>query len=195
MRWYAANTAAGQSILGLTCAGKNENDFSALERRVIWVEKQRGGGLKRECGRIMISNRRQREAAHEGTKEGQTEESVWVRSHLPAAFLKAPRREASILYYPSACLPSWRIFHLILVCQNRKLDLQMCPRPFPAVLQPLLLLIKFMRTTATTVWGSGLAPLKSDWFYFHREGRSSGGCIKFKNWVQILTTTQSSRGH
>lgn len=42
-----------------------ENDFSALERCVIRVEKQRGGGLKR-----------QREAAHEGTKEGQTEESV-----------------------------------------------------------------------------------------------------------------------
>lgn len=72
-----------------------ENDFSALERCVIRVEKQRGGGLKR-----------QREAAHEGTKEGQTEESVWVRSHPPAVFLKALRGDAAILYYPSACLPS-----------------------------------------------------------------------------------------
>lgn len=144
------------------------------------------------CRRIMINNRRHREAAHEGTKEGQTKEPVWVRSHLPAAFFKAPRREASILYYPSACLPSWRIFHLILVCQNRKLDLQMCPRPFPAVPQPLLFLIEFMRTTATIIWESGLAPLKSDWFYFHGEGRSSGRSIKFKDWVRLRETQRSA---
>lgn len=106
-----------------------ENDFSALERCVIWVEKQRGGGLER--GWIMISNRRQREAAQEGTKEGQTEESVWVRSDPPAAFFKAPRRDASILYYPSACLPSWRIFHLILVVTIENWTCRCVPIPFP----------------------------------------------------------------
>lgn len=58
----------------------SENDFSALERRVIWVEKHRGGGQEKGCGRIMISNRRQREA--EGTKEGQTEEVTSARSCL-----------------------------------------------------------------------------------------------------------------
>lgn len=50
-------------------------------------------------------------------------------------------------------------------CHNRKLDLKVCPRPFPAVPHLVLFLIKFMRTTATFE-GQGWHPLKGTDFTF-----------------------------
>lgn len=62
----------------------------------------------------MRRKRRQTEREHGGTKEGQTEEPEQLRGRpLHVEIREAQREEASILHYPPASRPSWRIFHLV----------------------------------------------------------------------------------
>lgn len=221
-RLYATRKTADQSLLALMCTGCFEKDRMTANRAFCARDSKadspcrkwffctgktchlNGKTERRGAGKRVRENNhiKQREAAHEGRKEAQTKESVWVRSHPPTAFFKAPKRVASILYYPSASLPSWRIFHLILVVTIENWTCR-------CVLFPLLL-SRILFCSASSLWerqprpfeAQGWHPFKVTDFTFtgkdgHQEDVSSSQIESDSGNTtnrRVPTTTQSSRG-
>ena len=120
-------------------------------------------------GRILISNRRQRGAAHKRTKQGQTVSKVTSAR----SFMYSTEDGCIYSLLPFSVLPLLADFSPHFSCHNRKLKLQMCSHPFPILSHVLFCSSSGSWERLPRPWGSGLAPLKGDW--------KSGWCMDFRN--------------